>query len=370
MATHRLSQFGGPRTAFAVLVVLAALVAGRFAPALTAQAPDDPYAAAMTRGQAAMRVSQWDAAIAAFKQANNLKDKKSVDALLALCRAYNGASAPKSATDACTEGLKYSGEDKPMNARLHNERGLAFFMIGQTESATGKDLKSAEADFRATLELTDTLPVASFNLGWTLLKQNRDPEGLHELQAYIERSPGAPDVAKAKGFLANPRRAREDFSPDFSMTTLEGEYIALDDLKGKTVLLDFWGTWCGPCRAATPDLVRFYKSQQSRDKNFVMIGVAVNDDETKWKAYIAENKMEWAEYFDKSHKVATAFQVHIFPSYIVIDGEGIIHHSRKEGWGSDTMSWITSTLDEAQRATKKAAGGPGLMSLFSPPGKF
>jgi thiol-disulfide isomerase/thioredoxin len=368
MVTDRLRQSGGPRATLLVLTVLAALASGRFAPVVTAQAPADPYAAAMQKGQAAMRVSQWDAAIAAFKQANTLRDKKSAEALLALCRAYNGAAAAKSAVDTCTEGLKYAGEDALMNARLHNERGQAYFITGQTESATGKDLKSAEAEFRATLELTDTLPIASFNLGWTLLKQNRDAEGLHELQAYIERSPSGPEAAKARGFLANPRRAREDFSPDFSLTTLEGEYIALDDLKGKTVLLDFWGTWCGPCRAATPDLVRFYKSQQSRDKSFVMIGIAVDDkDEAKWKAYIADNRMQWAEYNDKNYKVATAFQVHTFPTYIVMDGEGIIHHGRKEGWGADTMGWITSTLDEAQRATKKAAGG--LSPLLAPPRK-
>src|SRR6185436_12432650 len=145
-----------------------------------------------------------------------------------------------------------------------------------------------------------------------------------QLKTYLARGPKTPEAAEARRMIDNPRRARESYAPDFSVVTMEGEHIALADLAGKTVLLDFWGTWCPPCRAATPDLVSFYK-QFSKRENFVMIGVAVGeDDEAKWRDYIAQNKMTWPEYNDKSHKVAAAFDIHSFPTYIVINGEGIV----------------------------------------------
>ena len=152
--------------------------------------------------------------------------------------------------------------------------------------------------------------------------------------------------------VAEPRRARENFAPDFSVVTLEGEFVTLADLKGKTVLLDFWGTWCPPCRAATPSLVSFYKNY-SKKENFVMIGVAVDESsEAVWKDYVSQNKMEWKEHLDKTHKMAAAFAVHVFPTYIVINGEGIIS-GIKNGWGSDTMPWISDAVNKSLKATAK-----------------
>lgn len=60
--------------------------------------------------------------------------------------------------------------------------------------------------------------------------------------------------------IENPRRDRETFAADFSITTSDGEYLASEDLRGKVVLLDFWATWCGPRVASVPSLRTLYKS--------------------------------------------------------------------------------------------------------------
>jgi thiol-disulfide isomerase/thioredoxin len=174
-----------------------------------------------------------------------------------------------------------------------------------------------------------------------------DADGVRELKTYAERAPRGPELENAKRMIDEPRRARENFAPDYSFTTKDGEFIASDDLKGKTVVLDFWGTWCKPCLMATPYLVRLQKKYA--DQNVVFVGVAVNDQEDAWRAYIDKNKMEWPQFIDKTRKLVMPFAVNTYPTYIVIDGDGIIR-ARKSGWGMDTDNWLE---DEIKRTLKK-----------------
>lgn len=309
----------------------------------------DPAAAAMATGEAAYRQHKFEEAVAAFKKASELRGKTSPESHLALSRAYLAMGAFKNAIQSCDDALKFTSDNKILEATVHNQKGNA--LTAAAEKPGDPKLKLAEAEYRNVLALTDTMPIATFNLGVTLLKLNRDDEGIRELQAYIALGGSAPQLANARLLIAEPRRARENFAPDFSVVTLEGEFVSLADLKGKTVLLDFWGTWCAPCRAATADLVGFYKDYGKRE-NFVMLGVAVDEaTDQGWKDYIATNKMSWMEYNDKTHKLAAAFDIHVFPTYIVIDREGIIT-GVKQGWGSETMPWIRNEVNKALKPPK------------------
>lgn len=70
------------------------------------------------------------------------------------------------------------------------------------------------------------------------------------------------------------RQKPSETAPDFTLTSLDGEEIRLSDLRGKTIFLDFWATWCGPCRESIPHLVSLYKTH--RENGFVIIGISVD----------------------------------------------------------------------------------------------
>lgn len=80
-------------------------------------------------------------------------------------------------------------------------------------------------------------------------------------------------------------------APDFTLTTTDGKTLKLSDFKGKGVIVNFWATWCPPCRAEIPDMVELQREYES--KGFSFIGIAVSDDEEKVKAFVASQKMNY-----------------------------------------------------------------------------
>jgi thiol-disulfide isomerase/thioredoxin len=337
-----------------VLISAAAFAVATFLVAATlpvlAQAPADPRVTdALDKGEAALKARKWEEALDSFKQAHNLAKKTSAVALFGMARAYHGLAAYKNEADSCQEALKVLGPHVALEATLRNQRGMALFSLA--EKNTDKVLKEAEAEFRAALALPGAAAMTKYNLGVTLLRQERDAEGLPLLQAFVESGVKAAEMETAKRMIENPRRARENFAPDYSLTTRGGEFLSSKDMVGKTVLLDFWGTWCGPCRAATPDLVKLFKKVAGDD--FVMVGVSSDaaSDKQTWTDYIDKNKMEWMQNLDSTRAVHRVFQVTKFPTYIVIDAEGIIK-LRLEGYGSTTVQQLESEIKKSLKANK------------------
>lgn len=335
------------------------------APAPAAARSADPkFTAATQRGEAALKLRRWDDALDAFKDANALENKKSAVALYGMSRAHHGIGAFKTSAEVCAEALRYTGEAKRLEASLHNQRGMAFFALYQQDDKNAKGAKyltDAEAEFRLALAVREAPAIAWYNLGVSLLRQNRDDEGRAALQSYLDSGARAPEVELARKMIENPRRGRETYAPEFTLTTLDGQRVSLAELAGKTVVLDFWGTWCGPCRAATSDLVRFAK-KYSTDPNFVMIGISSDRpaDEQVLRDYIAKHKMDWLQQFDNPRRVISQFQVTAYPTYVVIDGEGIVRE-RLMGWPrvsfGSTAPAGSSVLGTIEAAVKKSLQG-------------
>jgi peroxiredoxin len=267
-----------------------------------------------------------------------------------MAQAYQGLEAYKNVVDSCDKMVEFA-ESNQTKAQAFNLKGIALQSLAQIKDQ--KKLQEAEAAFRQGLALDVRLPVLQYNLGFVLLQQTRDAEGIAELKKYLELQPQGANVESANKMIENPRRAREAFAPDFSFTTSDGEYMALEDLHGKVVLLDFWGTWCPPCVASVPDLRDLYK-RLAKEPGFVMIGVSVNDEEDNWRAFTAKNQMSWPQAQDREHEMQRAFGVRAFPTYIVIDHEGIVRF-RASGAGPEREA----SLEDAIRKYVKIASKSG-----------
>ena len=313
--------------AFLLLALFAVATAG-------AQDTKTDFAGEMRNGDTYLQKRQYEQALRAYQHAYALTGKSSYDALVGIALAYRGLGAFKEVLDSCKDGLKLAADDKAHQAQIHNLRGSALSALA--DKPDDKKLREAEAEFRAALAANASLAAARVNLGTVLLKMQRDDEGLRELKEYVDHAPDGPAAENARRLLEDPRRAREPFAPEFSFTTREGESVSLERLKGKTVLLDFWGSWCHPCVEATPGLIKLRRKLIGQPVIFV--GVA-RDEEAKWTKYLEKSSMDWPQYLDTDERVSRLFRVDGFPTYIVLDGDGIIR-ARRTGYGSDTDGWL------------------------------
>jgi thiol-disulfide isomerase/thioredoxin len=109
-------------------------------------------------------------------------------------------------------------------------------------------------------------------------------------------------------------------APDLVLTDIQGKAIKLSDLKGKTVLLDFWATWCGPCRADGPSLDKLY--QKYGGSNLAVIGVSVDEERPVVQKFLSQHPHKYPIVLTTENEMPRAYQIGVFPTYVVIDTEG------------------------------------------------
>jgi thiol-disulfide isomerase/thioredoxin len=133
-----------------------------------------------------------------------------------------------------------------------------------------------------------------------------------------------PDRQRALRYISQPELARARMAPAFAVTTLDGQRVSLDDLKGKVVLIDFWATWCAPCREALPHMRDIAKKFEGQP--LIVLSVSLDNDAQKWKDFIAKNGMTWLQYRDGGFtgSVSRLFAVEAIPHTFTIDADGVL----------------------------------------------
>ena len=298
---------------------------------------------ALAQGDAAMTQRDYDKALAAYHQADKLSHHTCSVCLLRIVSILRKAGDFDGALDTAKKAIAAAGENKKLAAEAHAVRGSLLSTMAN--KPTDKKLKEAEQEFRDMLALQPELSVGHRYLGVVLIRQNRDAEGIAEMNAFIA-TPGndAKSVAEARAIVANPVRAREPFAPDFSFISMEGGEISSAALQGKVVLLDFWATWCPPCRESVPTMVGLHK--KFAGKPFEMLGISGDDEEGTVKTFTSKNGMNWTEYVDNSEAVSGPFEIDSFPTYIVIDKEGVIRY-RQSGFGPTVGGELEDAINKA-----------------------
>ena len=131
-------------------------------------------------------------------------------------------------------------------------------------------------------------------------------------------------------------------APDFQGTDVTGNPLQLSKFQGKTVLLDFWTTWCPPCRADAPALDKLY--QKYGDKDLAVVGVSVDEERATVEHFLKDHPHSFPILLTSENDLPRAYQISVFPTYIVIDREGNIASATEGDQG----------LAELKKSLKKA----------------
>ncbi|MGZ3753878.1 MAG: peroxiredoxin family protein [Mucilaginibacter sp.] len=117
-----------------------------------------------------------------------------------------------------------------------------------------------------------------------------------------------------------PSLKLNEMAPPFTITTIDGKKISLSELKGKSILLDFWATWCAPCVAEIP-FVKQLRKNFSSDK-LEIIGISEDLDLKKLIAFVKKEQMTWPNYHDRYKEITQLYGIEVYPTLILINIEG------------------------------------------------
>lgn len=129
-------------------------------------------------------------------------------------------------------------------------------------------------------------------------------------------------------------------APDFELKTLSGETFKLSNFKGKKVMLNFWATWCPPCKAEMPEMEQFYK-QANQDITILAVNL---DPENDVKGFISKNGITFPILMDTQDQVNRTYQIISIPTTYFIDGKGVIQNKFTGAMQLDMMKQFASQL--------------------------
>ncbi|AJG99438.1 alkyl hydroperoxide reductase [Clostridium beijerinckii] len=131
---------------------------------------------------------------------------------------------------------------------------------------------------------------------------------------------------------------------DFNLKDLNGNELSLSDLKGKKVFLNFWATWCPPCKAEMPEIEKLY--QETKDSDLVIVSVEIGEPLNTVKSFIDSNKYNFKILIDPDQSVATKYNIISIPTSYFIDEVGNIVSTHVGGMNIDQMKAYIKTLDK------------------------
>ena len=329
----------------AVLVVVAATAGYAQTAAPAAAFRSDPafvseVAAARAEGEAVPeQIMHW-------KQANVAAGEQCPECFERVATLSFRAGLWEDAIRAATEFAQIAplAKDQAYAELLH---GSAIFHLND-DQPTPKELAEADAALKSAIAHDPELRTALYLDGRALAALHKDDEAREAFTRYIQLAPVDDRYrARAQNYLANLSLARATMAPPFTAKTLDGRTVSLDGLHGQVVLLDFWATWCVPCRQFLPRLQKL--AADLKEEPFTLVSVSWDEDEDAWKNYVAANGMTWPQVLDASHQLSNTYGVDALPHYFTIDADGALK-SEVVGVGADDIeARIRALLLKANR---------------------
>ena len=136
-------------------------------------------------------------------------------------------------------------------------------------------------------------------------------------------------------------------APDFTLRSNSGKNLKLSDFRGQVVLLNFWASWCGPCRQEMPALDKLHKRYSKL--GFTVLGVNVEEDSAQAKRMLKEVRVSFPILFDTQNTASKLYQVAAMPTTVIIDRDGnmrYLHKGYKPGEESVYKKWVKKLIRE------------------------
>ena len=139
----------------------------------------------------------------------------------------------------------------------------------------------------------------------------------------------------------------EGAAPDFTLKSKDGGNIRLQDLRGEVVLLNFWASWCGPCRQEMPLMDEIYK--QYKDLGFTILAVNVDEDSADADRFLSSVPVSFPILYDQQSKVSELYKVDAMPTTVLIDRDGnkrFLHRGYKVGYEDEYEQQVKQLVRE------------------------
>ena len=343
---------------------VAAVWAQQATPAPTAFRGDPAFVAevAAARSQGSSAAEQ----IAHWKQASALASGQCAECLERVATLSFRAGQWEEAIHAATQfaAIAPVPKDQAYAELLH---GSAVFHLND-DQPTPNELAEADTVLKAAIAHDPELRTALYLDGRALAALHKDDDAREAFTRYIQLAPEDDHYkARAQNYLANLSLARATMAPPFTVKTLDGRTVSLDSLHGQVVLLDFWATWCVPCRQFLPRLQKL--AADLKDQPFTLLSVSWDEDQDAWKTYIAANQMTWPQVLDATHSLSNIYGVDGLPHTFTIDPDGALQ-SEVVGVGEDDLeARIRALLLKADRQAHPRRVLPKVGVPVTPPGQ-
>ena len=275
---------------------------------------EDEFQRVFTAARVDLRNHRFEDAIKGFKNAAELKKGQCAECYTFIAQSYFQAGKFKDAAAAQKQAIALKPEDEALQVNQ-----LGVYLYKQNDSKT---LSEAVEAFQKAIEMgKGEVTIAYFNLGHALIKQGKEQEGIAALKRFLEADPETDRAGEVRALIANPRLVSVHLAPGFSDRSISGDELSLEQMKGKIVLLDFWATWCGPCRGELPGVKAIWKKYHG--DQFIIVGISQDHDRGTLDRFVKEEGIAWPQILDAG-AISRTYGVRGIPHTVLIDQDGAV----------------------------------------------
>lgn len=278
----------------------------------------DEFKKAFDNGRTLLLQSRIEDSINEFRRAAKLRNDKCAECFQIIGQIYFQLGKLKDAALA----FRQTVELKPPNeAEIYNVLGVVLYLQNEKQS-----FDEAVVALQRAIELgKGKIVMAYYNLGFALIKAGKEQEGIAALKKFLDLAPEAREASQARAVIANTKMVDARVASSFSVKSHTGAELSIEKLRGKVVLLDFWASWCIPCRFDIPEVKKIWKKYEG--DRFVIIGINLDSSRPEFDAYMKEEGITWPQYYDGlgwGNKISQLYGVYSIPHTVLIDQDGVI----------------------------------------------